>query len=205
MGLSPLLPREVWGVLVHVEANESKTAWFPSCHLRSYIFFLRIDFPRHYTKSAKTFATSSVTRYRWIAVFKSCRNSWLSVGNTQVEVCSLRPWGGGVRIRAVLPPFPLALVGRCFRWLLFGSWGCKWFSLRFSFLSSLGLWEVEWQVLGIFLQTLQVVFLPRKPQIPHPVCPSPKLREGTVTTALFFSSYLWGVDKHHLPPFWRWL
>lgn len=61
VGLAPsaLLLHEVGGVFVPLKVNESSEGWSPTSHHT--LFFLRIYFPRHYIKSLKNFATSSIT------------------------------------------------------------------------------------------------------------------------------------------------
>lgn len=65
---------------------------------------------------------------------------------------------------------------------------------------------MEWQknvVVGIFLQTLQVVFLPYEFHVRNQLCWFLSDWQWAVTGhVLEFSRW---VDRHHLPPFLRWL
>lgn len=88
-------------------------------------------------------------------------------------------------------------------------YGCEVFPVPFFFFYSVVcLREVEWQdsmVLGIFLQTLRVVFLPYKSQMCNLIVLVSQWQNELWPLAMFFSFHWWWVDKHHLPPFLRWL
>lgn len=195
-------------VEVYLKVNESNEAWFLTFHHRLY-FFLKDLFSQTLHKIfQKLCHFIHHTLYHWWTVFKSCKKIWAYFRNTDVEMCSL---GGelwavaveGVRVMAVLAPFfsfssgfPLLLF------ILFRIYGCKVSPVPFSSVVILFAGGGV-MMLGIFLQTLQVVFPPYEPQICNPVVlVSWWLR---MNCDYWLQLYVWWVDKHHLPPFLRWL